>query len=335
MGDFNARVGQRMPGEHMVMGSTWYGIRDKRGGRLIQFSLENHLTIINSIFKKNQNELWTWLSPKKNKSQIDYVLSNMKNQFTNVEVINGLSFNSDHRLVRSTLYIEKNKKSRTKYARKEYRLKTMQEETSFLEKLEGNLNKSYPSESDNVELYYHKIKTGILDSLNQIQNDKNSNHSIISEETKNMIRRRNELRDKHFLDVEEKNELKILYKSTHRQIKKEYEQHRLKIFEKHLCSSGSLKKGYKELNKSKNWIPSLQTNLKKTYSRPDIIHTATEFYRKLYGKRITTDLQVIEQSEENTNNIERFTEIEIFKNLEKLKIDKSSGPDRISNEILK
>jgi exonuclease III len=64
LGDFNARVGQRLPGEEKILGKYCYGKRDKRGETLLQFCHQNNLVITNGVFRKKIQNLWTWLSPK-------------------------------------------------------------------------------------------------------------------------------------------------------------------------------------------------------------------------------------------------------------------------------
>lgn len=55
MGDFNARTGSRGDGEKMVLGSYCSGKRTKNGEKLIQLAYENNLKILNSLYKKRDN----------------------------------------------------------------------------------------------------------------------------------------------------------------------------------------------------------------------------------------------------------------------------------------
>ncbi|CAF4889161.1 unnamed protein product [Pieris macdunnoughi] len=105
-GDFNARIGKRLPGEERVMGANCFGKRDQRGDLLLQFCRENDLKIINTQFTKKLKNLWTWLSPKKRRSQIDYILTNDMRHIQNIEVVHNLSFASDHSLVRCTYIVK-------------------------------------------------------------------------------------------------------------------------------------------------------------------------------------------------------------------------------------
>ncbi|CAF4937409.1 unnamed protein product [Pieris macdunnoughi] len=60
------------------MGEFGYGKRSINGQRLIDLLLEHNLTIANSIFKKNKNNKWTWVSPDgKYRNEIDYIISSV------------------------------------------------------------------------------------------------------------------------------------------------------------------------------------------------------------------------------------------------------------------
>ncbi|KAL0829562.1 hypothetical protein ABMA28_003073 [Loxostege sticticalis] len=87
-----------------AIGSHGFGTRSKNGSRLVNFSLENRLSILNSYYKKKITKKWTWISPNGlHKNEIDFIMSNNKKVFKNVSVIQNLNFNTDHRMVRATM----------------------------------------------------------------------------------------------------------------------------------------------------------------------------------------------------------------------------------------
>ncbi|XP_059045531.1 uncharacterized protein LOC131841264 [Achroia grisella] len=59
MGDFNAKIGAPKDQEYIIMKQYGYGERNERGQRLVDFALEQKLTIINTYFKKKPNRRWT------------------------------------------------------------------------------------------------------------------------------------------------------------------------------------------------------------------------------------------------------------------------------------
>ena len=115
LGDFNAQVGVKQNEEEYVLGRFGYGKRSQNGHRLIDFLLEHNLTLLNSIFKKNKNSKWTWMSPDgKSRNEIDYIISNHPKLFTDTSVISKLNFNTDHRMVRASLKVTPSKLPRKK-----------------------------------------------------------------------------------------------------------------------------------------------------------------------------------------------------------------------------
>lgn len=91
------------------------GIKNTRGEDLIGFVYENKLSIINTFFKKPDNQRWTWRSPDGHtKNEIDYILTKLEKNVLTVQVLN-VNFPTDHRLVRAFLLLRKIRKSRTKY----------------------------------------------------------------------------------------------------------------------------------------------------------------------------------------------------------------------------
>lgn len=115
MGDFNAKIGFPRREEYLVMKQHGYGERNERGQRLVDFALEKKLTIINTCFKKNPKRRWTWQSPNgQYKNEIDFILSNQPKIFQNIGTLN-LNYPSDHRPIRATIKLSKQKNSRTKF----------------------------------------------------------------------------------------------------------------------------------------------------------------------------------------------------------------------------
>lgn len=91
----------------------------------------------------------------------------------------------------------------------------------------------------------------------------------------------------------------------------------------------------------KSWIPNLKENRtgKISFSRASIIETATNFYRNLYSKQPNESnvfqLQNAKNSLSNSTSIlQRFNNFDIIKKIDKLKREKSNGPDNIPNEAI-
>ena len=338
MGDFNAKIGQKKPSEHSnsIMGAYCYGERNERGEKLLQFALTNQFTIINTIFKKNIKNLWTWTSPDHQyRNQIDYIMSNDAKLVSNMEILNNKTFPSDHRLLRATIHLRKQKKCRASFRGVQTDLSSDVNQQVYLENLLEKTNQIQWENIENVESFYIKIEKAIKESLACLTLIK-ARKTIISEETKQQLKKRIALQLKPSKNKEEKKELSNLYKDTNKMLKKDYEDYRMDIIKKHLTTSGSQKKAYKQLNSEKRWIPTLNSqNTPKTQTRENLINIASSFYRKLY-QRESSDENVYKKCEtQSITPIEPFDCSEIMKKIEKLKNEKSPGPDNIPNEALK
>ena len=91
MGDFNAKVGLGYPAKSCI-GPYGLGSWNTRRDSLINFAESHKLKIVYTFFKKRLHRRWTWISPNGvTKNEIDYILTNKPQTFTDVSVIN--SFN--------------------------------------------------------------------------------------------------------------------------------------------------------------------------------------------------------------------------------------------------
>ncbi|XP_059062408.1 uncharacterized protein LOC131855180 [Achroia grisella] len=130
MGDFNAKIGARKKDEQNVMGIWNFGKRNGRGQTLVDFCIENGMSIMNSYFKKNIKMRWTWISPDcKTRNEIDFIMVKNKKLIQDIQVID-TTFPTDHRFVRAKLIVTKNKMSRKHIRRlkQQNNIKTNREE---------------------------------------------------------------------------------------------------------------------------------------------------------------------------------------------------------------
>ena len=105
MGDFNAKVELGDPTKSCI-GPFGLGSRNTRGDSLINFAESHQLKIMNTFFKKRLHRRWTWISPNGvTKNEIDYILTDKPQTFTNVSVINSINTGSDHRMIRGSMTI--------------------------------------------------------------------------------------------------------------------------------------------------------------------------------------------------------------------------------------
>ena len=122
IGDFNAKVGQRIGGNKGTMGDHGLGKQNEAGERLIEFCDGNNMSIMNTWFEQPKRRLYTWTSPDgKHRNQIDYILINKrwKSTINDVRTKPGADCGTDHELLVATLKIKlkklRNGKSETTY----------------------------------------------------------------------------------------------------------------------------------------------------------------------------------------------------------------------------
>uniref|UniRef100_A0A2A4JIH6 Endonuclease/exonuclease/phosphatase domain-containing protein n=1 Tax=Heliothis virescens TaxID=7102 RepID=A0A2A4JIH6_HELVI len=286
MGDFNSKIGQPRPEERLIMKNHGYGVRNSRGERLIEFAYENKLNIMNTFFKKPKSQRWTWRSPDGNtKNEIDYILTNLDKNVLNVQVLN-VNFPTDHRLVRASIMLRDTRKTRTRYTNRLINtLKNETEISAYKLSLEKQIDELQYQEDATIQTNYENIIRVIEKGLHFAKNTEQhtTKPSVISAYTRKLIDRRKQLHKTKPKTRAQKNELKALYKLISKNIKRDYTAHRSKIIEKHISITGSIKRAYKELKTHRIWIKQLKETDKLSQNRTDIMKTATNFYKILYG----------------------------------------------------
>ncbi|CAG5117437.1 unnamed protein product [Candidula unifasciata] len=116
MGDFNAKVGTgRDENERHVLGKFGLGNRNETGEKLIEFCIENELTIANTLYKQHPRRLFTWTSPDGvTKNQIDYILiqRRWRSSITSAKTLRSADCDTDHQLLEADLKLKLKKLTR-------------------------------------------------------------------------------------------------------------------------------------------------------------------------------------------------------------------------------
>ena len=268
------------------MGCFGYRERNARGERVIEYAHEHKMSIMKTYFKKKNSKRWTWISPDQNtKNEIDLILSNNPKSVTNIEVLNNIKFPSDHRLLRATIMLQNNKKSRKNFRKTITLPKSDKEINNYCRNLEQHATKINIPDKENVQIYYNKIEDAIIKSLQSENIRIEKTHRIFSENTKELINRRTELIHTKNKTTEKKKDLSNLFKQTNKAIKRDYSEYRKNIIIRNMRLFRSTKKANKEMNLHKNWIQNLGKNTEIIKTRKDILDTATKFYQELYTKQ--------------------------------------------------
>ena len=115
MGDLNGHVGIDRAGIENILGAFSIGDRNREGESIIDFCLQNQMSIMNTFYTHQESQKWTWYrwnsmrGQYTDKSMIDLALTNNKNLFRDVKSVPSVSLDSDHRLLLIKLKLSKPK----------------------------------------------------------------------------------------------------------------------------------------------------------------------------------------------------------------------------------
>ena len=335
MGDFNAQVGARQNNDEYVLGMFGHGKRSRNGQKLLEFLMEHNLFVLNSIFKKDTKNKWTWISPNgKYKNEIDYVITNYPKAFTDTTVIRNLNFNTNHRMVRSSHKVTPTKAARnhmTGHGQNRLRDFYVSNNINFKD-IEKQITNN---EMDAIQKYNVLEKQLTIYSTTNLKTHKYQ----LSDQTLQLINKRKEIIT-HQAKRKNINLIAEVSKKIRESIRKDRKTKRLKTLEYHIQKTGGVKKALKELREAgKQWIPKLKRKEKTITQRKKIKDLATLFYSQLYSRQGTEqDEAYIYTQLTPKATVEMVPEIlqcEVEKAIKSQKMEKSPGPDKITNELLK
>ncbi|XP_030757603.1 craniofacial development protein 2-like [Sitophilus oryzae] len=221
MGDFNAKIGETTQDNHIrsTVGKYGLGIRNERGERLIQFCLDNNLSICNSLFQQSKLRLYTWTCPNGiHRNQIDYILikNRWRSSILSTKTLPGADCGSDHQLLQSTFRL-KLKVTNRKVSRV---VPPLTNTEAFRERLENELN-NQQSVTSNIQTsteMWDNFKNITLDIINETQpkTTRNKQHWI-SEGTLLLIEERHKLKTKGLKNYEDSESFNLLSRAIQRE----------------------------------------------------------------------------------------------------------------------
>lgn len=286
IGDFNSKVGKQTPADINVMGPWCYGKRNERGKRLIELCFEHELHIMNTYFKKNLKQKWTWLSPDgKTKNEIDFILVKNRASVLDIQIIT-TSFSTDHRLVRAKIGLQKPRKARQHFKSKTHTLNPLEQVLlvkTFKTRIE-NMNINFTNISEDYKHFIDAINSSKI-GINCGKKDKHK--QIIDGEISKLINERTQLKNKITKTKADKRRVTVLYKKINKKNNKNNKKYKYKILEEELRKTGSIKRRDRIINNKKQWIVEMKNknNLSCT-NRHELLKIASDFYEELYGSEI-------------------------------------------------
>ena len=170
MGDLNGHAGQDRTGIENIIGSFSIGERNREGESIIDFCLQNNMSIMNTFYSHEENKKWTWyrwnsaVGAYTDKSMIDLALTNNKNLFRDVKSIPSVSLDSDHRLLLIKLKVNKPKPIKVQ-ERKRFILENLNN-PEHVETYRSEINRirNFQPETNSSNIKWNSFGRGITDA---------------------------------------------------------------------------------------------------------------------------------------------------------------------------
>jgi hypothetical protein len=271
----------------------------------------------------------TW-SKDATKNEIDFILvkQDQKKCMKNINVLNQFDFDSDHKLVRLTieidrLYVVRKKLSRGKIIIPDdkSKIKAFNEQILSLDK-----DKDYPSLISALQ------KSSSMFKVN------NKQDKIIRDETKIEIDRREALRKlRHNSDTDEIN-FRVQRKKVNNLISNDVRKFEINKVEAAIDRRKGWRKAKKAVSDGKNCILKIKNDKDELLTDRDaIVEEFSKFYEKLYASTLSADerAQRLPDLSQISSDIDEISFEEMKSALVALKNDRSPGDDGVTAELLK
>ena len=354
LGDFNAKVGYEDQ-DNSVVGK--YGIHkesNNNGIRLIGLASALNMVIGSTTFPHKQIHLATWRSPDdRTTNQIDHVLIDARHKTSMMDVrsYRGANVDSDHYLVitRIRAKINKHKYNLNKEKNDRFnieRLKQIETKKEYEEQIktlsrEIEIKANIEEEWTNLEKI---IKQTVQEKIGNI--GKMKRNGWFDEECKQITDEKNK-KYKAMINKKFTRAAKAEYQSTRREEKRIHKKKKREFYEKELAwiqecdDRNESRKFYKQVNKMREGfqVKTLSCRNKKgnIIRNDEVLKRWKEHFQEMYGNmdnRIeihTERLQLTQEYEE----ILAPTVEEVEESINKLKNNKSTGPDGLNAELFK
>ena len=341
IGDFNAKMGKRTDDTETSLGKFGLGNRNERGETLLSFLLEKNLFQMNSFFYKKDHRRWTWRSPDgKTKNEIDFMITDKKQIFRNVTVLNQFSTGSDHRMLKACIETDLGKERYRMTKKKPRCTWTDPRSINTFEEDINTILENKKGADQNVNTLNNVIIEAIEESQ-KIHCQEKSNNKRLSPETQALMEERRKMQsDKS----KEHHQLREINKKISKSIRKDNRKHKTEQIQQTIEENKSLKvlrrrltNGKKEIIKLKNKDRTVTTN------REELLRIVEEFYTELYRSRQNhkeKQTEKLDKSEkivinQGSEEMPSISTDEIRNALKKMKKNKAPGEDNIVIEAVK
>ena len=345
-GDLNGHVGKEKHGIERWHGGWSVGERNAEGQRILDFATEQDMALLNTFFKKEENQLTTYRSGGRS-SQIDFLACRRKDirDIKDCRVINGEEVAAQHRLVLAKMKVREEKRGREEKERKIkwWKLKEPEAKRQFREKVLEEW-----TEADTVEEWW-RANSGVMKRAGEETLGRTSGKSAPAdketwwwnEEVQRSVSKKKELKKKW--DTSGSQEDRERYKEAKREAKRTVaiakDQAWNELFGEMETPEGE-KKLFK-LAKKRDKASKDLTQIKQMKDDQGVVLTEKDhiverwktYFEKLLNEENPRSL--FGDGQQNHGVVREVTRSEVERALKKMKNAKATGPDGIPVEAWK
>ena len=362
MGDFNAKTGSGFKEFPENIGRYGKGEINSSGRKLLEFARKNNLILTNTVFNHKLAHRTTWISPERinphnhhdgtlrrnpYRNQIDYILTKIKskNLVKNSRSYSGITTYTDHKLVKMCMSmkwwkIKQNKNNCERINVQQFRNEQITQK--FKEKVSDQLKENIEGNETPNEIWGKVSEISIKIAKEVLGSKRKAEEKYIDEEIESLSKKQKRIRD----DIEasrnkakrrklrnERNRIMNKIKSKIKIIKDEEYEKELEQIERCTNEHSRCYEAARMLQRKKPKKDLVVFNKKEEILSSDRekVNEITEHFKIIFQKEGVTEKPEFKPEA----NIHSFQPEEIRKAANKLKNNKSAGPDDVYPELIK
>ena len=345
-GDFNAKVGKQAFNTPNI-GVFGLGDTNEEGERLVNFCIDNNLTITNTKFQHHPRRCYTWTSPdQRTRNQIDYILISQRwnRCVTNSRAYPGFDCGSDHNLVAADVRL-RIRRSNVKVNKLTFNLNKLRQEAVENQYTIAIRNRfstlKILEEERSTEDMWQLGKEAILGAAEAVlgQQERKIRKPWISEYSVQLMERRRTLKPLKHKSINDRDNYKEVSSTLQRQLrrdKEEWIQYQCKDAEEGLRRHDT-RSAYRTVKQlTKDFTPRQRSitdkeNKKEFNKMEDILKRWKEYGESLFQDHVVQDNE-LPGSDESPLSVLKS---EVQAAIRKLPNGKAPGCDAIQAELIK
>ncbi|XP_013383867.1 uncharacterized protein LOC106154146 [Lingula anatina] len=337
MGDFNAKIGIKSDEQERSTGKFGSGERNDRGDLLIEWATANNMKIMNTVYKKKISRRWTWQSPDGcTRNEIDYIMTNRPNIFTDVKVLNRLDAGSDHRAVMGVIRINV-RKDRQKCLSNPSKRPSIEQlvikKDEFQILLKNRFSALELEGEDGVDEMNDRITTTILECASEVASASIMKDSKLSTETRILMKKRRMMKKTEVnnnRDIRNNIEYAELDKTIKKKAREDIRKQNMKKIAETIENKKSMKRAKRSFQLGQDrMLTLLDKDENELTTQDQILERVEEFYGELYASNKEIEIST------KACDLPDITAWEVESAVQKMKNGKAAGNDNIKAEMVK